>query len=80
MSWQDFVILVGQLTLFVTLFPTIVSRARVPLLTSVPAFVVLSGFALTFATIGLLGSAATSVMNAAAWLAIAVNRIKAVRS
>lgn len=73
MIWQDAAILLGQLVLFLTLIPTINSGVRVPLLTSVPASLVLFGFAATFMTLALWGSAMTSILNGLAWAAIVFN-------
>lgn len=73
MIWQDAVILVGQLVLFITLIPTIVSKVRVPLLTSLPAMFVLDSFIIVFTTLGMWGSVVTSALNAAAWALIAFN-------
>jgi hypothetical protein len=73
MIWQDVVILVGQAILGLSLIPTIWSRVRVPLTTSLPATITLAMFAGTFLSLDLYGAAITSALNAATWGFIAMN-------
>ena len=75
-SWQDWTIFIGQLVLAATLVPTITGKVRMPLLTAIPATLVLAVFALTFATLGLAISAASSVLNTVAWAVITLNSLR----
>lgn len=75
-SWQDWVIFGGQLVLAATLIPTIVQRIRMPVWTALPAVLVLSMFVITFASLSLPLSMASSILNTLAWALILRNSIR----
>jgi hypothetical protein len=70
--WQDIVILAGSIVAIASLVPTLLDEdASVPLSTSVPTLVVLSGQGVAFYTLGLLGSAVGAIAGFAIWSLIA---------
>ena len=66
----DVVVPIGQVILTATLIPTLWNRVKLPAVTTIPAFLVLSAFAATFAQAGLPFSAGTSAASAGIWLCI----------
>lgn len=70
--WQDIVILAGSIVAIASLFPTLLDEnASVPLSTSVPTLVVLSGQGFAFYSLGLLGSALGAGAGFVVWSLIA---------
>ena len=53
MVWQDIVLSVGAWIFFIALIPSIKSRDKPAIMTSLPTGIVLVIFALTYATLGL---------------------------
>lgn len=73
--WQDIVILAGSIVAIVSLFPTLLDEdASVPLSTSVPTLVVLSGQGVAFYTLGLMGSAIGAGAGFVVWSLIAYHK------
>lgn len=71
--WQDYIILTGSIVAIASLVPTLIDEdAGVPLTTSVPTLVVLSGQAVAFYSLGLLGAAAGAVAGFGLWTLIAL--------
>lgn len=70
--WQDIVILTGSIVAIASLVPTLLDEsASVPLTTSVPTLVVLSGQSVAFYSLGLLGSAVGAGAGLVVWSLIA---------
>jgi len=70
--WQDIVILAGSIVAIASLVPTLLDEdASVPLSTSVPTLVVLSGQGVAFYSLGLLGSALGAAAGFVVWSLIA---------
>lgn len=70
--WQDIVILAGSIVAIASLFPTLLDEnASVPLSTSVPTLVVLSGQGVAFYTLDLTGSAVGALAGFVVWSLIA---------
>lgn len=70
--WQDIVILAGSIVAIASLFPTLFDEnASVPLSTSVPTLVVLSGQGVAFYTLDLMGSALGAGAGFVVWSLIA---------
>jgi hypothetical protein len=70
--WQDIVILTGSIVAIASLFPTLLDEnASVPLSTSVPTLVVLSGQGVAFYSLDLLGSALGALAGFVVWSLIA---------
>jgi hypothetical protein len=65
--WQDWVIAVGQLILFVALLPSIFSDDKPNNWSSLISALVIALFGFTFWTLGLLWSAFASVLASLAW-------------
>jgi hypothetical protein len=79
--WQDIVILAGSIVAIASLVPTLLDEdASVPLSTSVPTLVVLSGQGVAFYTLGLLGSAVGAIAGFAIWSLIAYYKAPRTRS
>lgn len=71
--WQDYVILTGSIVAIASLVPTLLDEdAGIPHTTSVPTLVVLSGQAVAFYTLGLLGAAAGATAGFGLWTLIAL--------
>jgi hypothetical protein len=70
--WQDIVILAGSIVAIASRVPTLFDEdASVPLSTSVPTLVVLSGQGVAFYTLDLLGSALGAAAGFVVWSLIA---------
>jgi len=74
MIWQDAVIAVAQGAFAIALVPTILSRDKPPLATSVPTAIGLSVIGVAVATLGLWWSTLTVGTTAALWAVIALQR------
>lgn len=75
MSWQDILISIGTLIFLISLLPTLFNRnAKVPLLTSVPTFIILFLFAYTFFTLELYFTMIADILTGTVWLLIAILR------
>lgn len=81
MPWQDIVLSVGQWVFFAALLPAILGKeTKPPLSTSVPTAVIAAIFAFVYTTLTLWISALSSLLVAAAWTVLAVQRHTAVRT
>lgn len=70
--WQDIVILAGSIVAIASLVPTLLDEdASVPLSTSVPTLVVLSGQGVAFYSLDLIGSAIGAGAGFCIWSLIA---------
>ncbi|WP_115862755.1 hypothetical protein [Halorussus litoreus] len=70
--WQDIVILAGSIVAIASLVPTLLDEnASVPLSTSVPTLVVLSGQGVAFYSLDLVGSAVGAGAGFVIWSLIA---------
>lgn len=73
--WQDYVILAGSIVAIASLVPTLLDEdAGVPLTTSVPTVLVLSGQSVAFYTLDLLGAAAGAAAGFGLWTLIALRK------
>ena len=72
MIWQDLVFTVGGCLFTLALIPTLRSSMKPPLSTSVLTGIILFAFGLTYLTLGLQLSAISIIVNAGAWLSIAI--------
>ena len=72
MIWQDLVFGAGQIAFAIALIPALRSATKPPRVTCMLTGGVLCAFALTFTTLSLTWSAATSLGCGAMWLALAV--------
>ncbi len=71
MVWQDFVFAIGTWIFIIALIPTIRSREKPPLSTSLPTGLVLLVYVFTFATLELWFSMISSSVLAVLWLYLA---------
>lgn len=74
MIWQDVVFAVGSIIFSLALIPSIKSRDKPALKTSVTTGVVLTIFGVTYITLGLAFAAATTFVSSGLWLTLAVQR------
>ncbi len=74
--WQDYVLGAGSLIFTVALIPSLRSRNKPAISTSLVTFAVLVVFAITYVTLSLWFSAFSIAINAAAWLTLAVQQSK----
>jgi hypothetical protein len=78
MSWQDYIIAVGNLIFAISLLPSILSQTDKPhLKTSLPTALVLFVFVVTLSTLRLWFSAVATAIAASLWLTLAVQTILA---
>lgn len=74
MTWQDWVISIGNWIFFISLIPSITSKDKPALSTSLLTGAVLMVFAFTFSTLGFWLAAASSGLTAIAWLTLAAQK------
>ena len=74
MVWQDIVLSVGAWIFFIALIPSIKSKDKPALMTSLPTGTVLAVFALVYATLGLWLSIFSTILTSAAWFTLAVQK------
>lgn len=74
MSWQDAVFGVGQFLFALSLVPGLRDAQKPPLFMSLPTAAVLLAFCAAYASLGLWLGAASVVLCAAMWLALAWQR------
>jgi hypothetical protein len=71
MHWQDWIFSLGQIIFLIALVPTLKGKSKPELLTSIVTSAILVIFALTYFSLGLWFSAASSVAMTIAWAALA---------
>lgn len=74
MSWQDVVFTIGQVIFVFALIPSIKGKDKPALLTSVITVLILSTFAISYATLSLWGSMIGAVLNCTGWTILAVQK------
>ncbi|MDP2734609.1 MAG: hypothetical protein Q8P12_00185 [bacterium] len=79
MAWQDIVISIGQWVLLIALIPSVTSKDKPALATSVLTGLVLTLFAFTFFTLSLLLSGASAALVAATWFLLAGQKYRQTR-
>lgn len=75
MIWQDIVFTVGNLIFAAALFPSIISKDKPSLYTSVPTGIVLFSFFIAFYTLSLTYSAILTLINSILWSILAVQKM-----
>lgn len=73
--WQDIAISIGQLVLAAALVPSILSKDKPSLWTSITCGVVLALFAFTYLTIALWYAAVTTFISALLWILLAAQKL-----
>ncbi len=76
MSWQDFVLSVGQILFVVALVPTVVGKDKPALPTSVLTSAVAFSFMVVFASLAVPFASATAGLNGSMWLILAVQKVR----
>lgn len=69
--WQDFVFSIGSIVFCIALMPTILGKAKPPLLTAAPIALVLFIFALTYASLNLWFASTTTLLTSVLWTIVA---------
>lgn len=76
MQWQDIVLACGSLIFTIALIPSVRSKHKPALATSTITFCVLVTFTVTYATLSLWFSAASTFINSIAWLVLAIQKYR----
>jgi hypothetical protein len=74
-EWQDIVISVGAIIFALALWPSILSKDKPALWTSLVTGIVLFVFALTYGSLSLWYAAATTAITASLWIVLVVQKI-----
>ncbi len=74
MVWQDYVLMVGGMILWVSIIPMVKASEKPPFLTSIPTSVVLSIFVVCLATLGLYLAAFSTSFTATLWWILVFQR------
>lgn len=74
MPWQDWIFTVGQLIFIIALIPSIRSKDKPAFTSSLITAVILIGFAATYTSLELWGSAIFAFLNASAWGILAIQK------
>ncbi len=76
MIWQDYVLSFGSIILIFALIPSVISKNKPALATSIITGLVLTAFAITFATLQLFFTTITTASVAIMWFVLAVQKFK----
>lgn len=76
MIWQDWVFGVGAIVFAAALVPTIAGKDKPSLATSIPTGIILVVYAFTQASLSLWFAAVMSVVAAALWFTLAIQRYR----
>jgi hypothetical protein len=76
MIWQDAVFSVGSIVFAIALVPATLHKDKPPLTTSIPTALVLGIFGLTYTTLNLWYSAATTAMTCLLWTILLVQKLR----
>lgn len=76
-GWQDIILTIGSLVFLVALIPSITSKDKPALMTSLMTGLVLFVFAMTYITLDLWFSAVTTALTGMLWLVLAVQKARA---
>jgi len=74
MSWQDILLSIGQFVFAVALLPSVFSKDKPALSTSLTTGIVLAIFAFTYFTLKLWSAATFAVLVGAIWFILAVQK------
>lgn len=76
MPWQDALIAIGQWIFLIALFPSILSKDKPALATSLMTGVILAAFALAYLSLSLWASAVSVAMVSAGWFTLAIQKYR----
>lgn len=74
MHWQDVVLTIGQIIFIAALIPSILSRDKPALQTSILTSAVAFSIAIVYVTLSIPFAAASAALNGALWLVLAVQK------
>ncbi|MBI2022734.1 hypothetical protein HYS97_02715 [Candidatus Daviesbacteria bacterium] len=74
MSWQDLVFTIGQFIFVIALIPSIKGNDKPAFLTSLMTAIILTFFALSYATLELWGSMIGAIANTTGWSILAIQK------
>lgn len=73
LSWQDWVLTIGNAILLLAMLPTVWKNAVVPLSTSIPTAISLAAFCVCYLSLGLWSASIASGISAGLWFILVVN-------
>ncbi|MFA6602881.1 MAG: hypothetical protein WCT01_03700 [Candidatus Shapirobacteria bacterium] len=76
MKWQDFVLTFGQVIFILALFPSIFSKDKPSIKTSIPTSLVSFSIGVVYLTLNVPMAAATAVINGILWGILAFQKLK----
>ena len=79
MPWQDIVIAIGQWIFLFALFPSILSKDKPALTTSISTGIVLMVFTITYVLLSFWASAISTFLVSAGWFTLAIQKYMANR-
>ncbi|MDP9211836.1 MAG: hypothetical protein M3N59_01005 [bacterium] len=79
MSWQDIVLSAGSVMFIIALVPSILSRDKPAMATSLMTSLVLIGFTVTYASLELWFTTIITIITVALWLTLFVQKLLAKR-
>ena len=76
MEWQDIILSVGQFIFIIALLPSVFSKDKPALATSIITSATLIVFAFTYATLSLTSAAISGVIVSLLWFILAIQKYK----
>jgi len=74
--WQDYVLMIGGMILWVSIIPMIRAKEKPPFLTSIPTSIILSVFAVCLVTLHLYLAALSTACTAILWWVLVFQRTR----
>ena len=74
MHWQDVILTIGQVIFIIALFPSILSKDKLALQTSVLTSAVALSIAVVYLTLSIPFAAISAALNGALWFVLAVQK------
>jgi hypothetical protein len=74
MLWQDIVLSIGSIVFIFALIPTVFSKDKPPLASSIPTGIVLFVFAMVYFSLHLLSTGITNLITSTLWFIIAFQK------
>ncbi len=76
MTWQDIILSVGSWIFTIALIPSVISKDKPALSSSLTTAIVLTVYAVVYVTISLWTAAASTVLVAVMWYTLAIQKIR----
>lgn len=80
MSWQEIVLAVGQVVFIVALLPSIFSKDKPQIWTSILTGTVALSISITYATLSLKAAAISTFLNFVAWSILAIQKLRIMKT